>query len=223
MTGNGTSLAAPHVAGTIALMLHRNPTLTHIQIKDFLRANFNNIPPGAPPADIAGWGPGRLSATKVVNAVPKINDPVPFVAVPEQAKPAILEQFLSTEFGTTYYKLGEKYFREILNLINTNRRVATVWHRSKGPVWTRMALTAFNNPAFKIPASVHGVSFKECIEQFAAMLKKFASLELLADIERVEPHVNILQKEMTIQEMMMLIGNQPLPVTGSRSATLANA
>ena len=86
-----------------------------------------------------------------------------------------------------------------------------------------MALTAFNNPAFKIPASVHGVSFKECIEQFAAMLKKFASLELLADIERVEPHVNILQKEMTIQEMMMLIGNQPLPVTGSRSATLANA
>lgn len=209
---SGTSMAAPHITGTIALMLHKNPTLTHTQIKAALRSNVNGKPGNAPPADTPGWGTGKLSALNSVSSTSQVNAPVPFVAVPEQARPALLEQFLGTEFGNTYYKLGEKYFREILNLINTNRRVATVWHRSKGPVWTRFALTAFNNPEFKIPTSVHGVSFQDCVVQFAAMLKSFASMELVTDIERFEPHVNVLQKEMTIQEMMMLIGSRPLPV-----------
>ena len=212
VTGSGTSLAAPHVTGAVALMLHKNPNLTHIKIKTDLRTHANGKPGDAPPTDTTGWGAGKVSALNVVSATQQVNAPVPFVAVPEQAGASMLEQFLSTEFGTNYYKLGQKYFREILNLVNTNRRVATVWHRSKGPVWTRLALTAFNNPEFKIPASVHGVSFKECVEQFGAMLKRFASLELLSDIERFESQVNILQKDMTIQEMMMLIGNQPLPV-----------
>jgi len=212
ITSGGTSLAAPHVTGTIALMLHKNPTLTHTKIKADLRLHANGKPGDAPPADTPGWGSGKVSALNVVSATQQVNAPVPFVAVPEQARTAILEQFLSTEFGTTYYKLGQKYFHEILNLINKNRRVATVWHRSKGPIWTRLALNAFNNPNFKIPTSVHGISFKECVEQFASMLKRFASLELLSDIERFQSGADILQKEMTIHEMMMLIGNHPLPV-----------
>ena len=206
----GTSMAAPHVTGTIALMLHKNPGFTHTLIKTNLTSNADGRPGDAPPADVPGWGTGKLSAMNSVNSAPFVNPPVAMVASQEEIRQPILQQFLSTQFGSTYYELGQKYFREILNLINTNKRVATAWHRSKGPVWTRLALTAFNNPEFKVPLAVSGLPINESVERFVKMLKKFASPELRTDIERCEPHVSLLHEGMTMTEMMQMLGNQPL-------------
>lgn len=207
----GTSMAAPHVAGSIALMLHKNNTLTHTQIKSLLRDNNSGKPSGIPPADLVGWGAGKVSALNSVSVTTEVNPPVAFAALPEALQPSLFEQFLSTEYGALYYKLGQKYFGEVLNLINTNKRVATTWHRCKGPVWTRIALTAIHNPESVIPLSVHNVSLKESYEKLAQIMKQFASKELLKDVEGIEPYLDLFSKEMKIQDMIALLGNQPLP------------
>ena len=46
-TANGTSFSAPQVAGTIALMLEANPSLTPAQVKDILQRTATPLPPYA--------------------------------------------------------------------------------------------------------------------------------------------------------------------------------
>jgi Subtilase family len=62
---SGTSMAAPHVAGVIALMLDANPSLTPDQIKATLRATAR------PMAGYGEWevGAGYVDALAAVDAV----------------------------------------------------------------------------------------------------------------------------------------------------------
>ncbi|MEZ4649744.1 MAG: S8 family serine peptidase [Candidatus Eisenbacteria bacterium] len=61
----GTSMAAPHVAGTIALMLEKDPTLTRAQVKQFLIDTADDGGEGW--TKTLGWG--KLRADSAVNAV----------------------------------------------------------------------------------------------------------------------------------------------------------
>jgi subtilisin family serine protease len=207
----GTSMAAPHITGAIALMLHKNPNLPHTQIKTLLTGNADGRPGDAPPADTVGWGAGKLSVMNAVNPTPMVNPPIPIIMAPEIVRRPFLEQLLETEFGQLYYELGQKYFDEIYALINTNKRVATAWHRSKGPIWTRIALNAYYDPQLTIPVTAGGLHFSESAARFLAMLKLYASAELRLDIERGEPLISFLQEGMTLAKLVTLLGNQPLP------------
>jgi subtilisin family serine protease len=42
--GTGTSLAAPHVVGAVALLLARNPDLSYAQLKDLIISNVDPLP-----------------------------------------------------------------------------------------------------------------------------------------------------------------------------------
>jgi subtilisin family serine protease len=209
----GTSMAAPHITGGIALMLHKNPNLTHTDIKDRLINGVDGRPGDAPPGDIPGWGSGRLSVMNTVNPIPQINPPLPMAISPEGERSraqTLIRQFLRTDYGRIYYDLANKYFREMLSLVNTNKRVATAWHRSKGPVWTRFTVNAFNDPDFRIPLVAGGMPFTESVAQFLVVLKKYASPELIADLDRCQPLIYLLREEMTISDLMDTLGNQPL-------------
>lgn len=64
----GTSMASPHVAGTIALMLQKDPTLTPAQVKQILRSSarqdaFTGSVPNF------SWGYGKLDVKAAVDAV----------------------------------------------------------------------------------------------------------------------------------------------------------
>ena len=60
--------------------------------------------------------------------------------------------------GHHWAALVSRHFDEVLRLINTNRRVATIWHRNGGPALVRAALTLAEDPArASIPAGVGGV------------------------------------------------------------------
>jgi subtilisin family serine protease len=61
-TMSGTSMAAPHVAGIVALLLELDPTLSAAQIRTALLASANP-PNGVLPFD-AAWGYGRVDAVE---------------------------------------------------------------------------------------------------------------------------------------------------------------
>jgi subtilisin family serine protease len=67
---SGTSQAAPHVTGTVALMFQRNPNLTAKEILDILKAttSTNKIPSLVFPNRT--WGYGKLDASAAVAQVP---------------------------------------------------------------------------------------------------------------------------------------------------------
>ncbi len=65
----GTSMAAPHVVGTIALMLQKNRNRTQAQIKACLESSArSDVQTGAVPN--TAWGAGKLDAKAAVDCVP---------------------------------------------------------------------------------------------------------------------------------------------------------
>lgn len=68
---SGTSQAAPHVAGVIALMFQKNPTLTYRDVRRILAATTkkDQIPPELVLPN-AVWGAGKLDAAAALAATP---------------------------------------------------------------------------------------------------------------------------------------------------------
>jgi subtilisin family serine protease len=73
--GGGTSFASPHVAGTVALMLDADPTLTVARVLEALRFSART-PPGVQVWD-KGWGWGKLDAFAAVERVASEVPPPP--------------------------------------------------------------------------------------------------------------------------------------------------
>lgn len=68
---SGTSTAAPHVAGVVALMLSVKPTLTPANIKSYLQSSARAHPAGTYCTTTTGvCGSGLLDATGALNAIP---------------------------------------------------------------------------------------------------------------------------------------------------------
>jgi len=67
--GNGTSMAAPHVSGVIALMLEKNPNLNYYQIYQIITdiARDRNCNEITWPNNNCGWG--RINALKAIESI----------------------------------------------------------------------------------------------------------------------------------------------------------
>jgi subtilisin family serine protease len=154
---SGTSMSAPHVTGTIALMFEENPNLTRDDILKYLRASATPPPPGEPPE---WWGAGKLNALKAVEAVraagggggggggggPHLTlDPDPDDSFSSRhrllpAFAALRVRLLAEPEGVAIAAAVSRHFSEVRRLVNTNRRVATLWHRAAGPCLLRELL-----------------------------------------------------------------------------------
>ncbi len=73
MAWSGTSAAAPYVAGVVALLLQKNPTLDAAQIKNILIKTARRADKFVGPVPNPEWGHGKLDPVAALAATPSLN------------------------------------------------------------------------------------------------------------------------------------------------------
>jgi subtilisin family serine protease len=206
----GTSVAAPHVAGVVALMLERNPRLPADLVRDILRQTA--VPPETgysnPPTDddLNTWGRGRVNALAAVQlVVPPIGGgsadadrrptgaraadsaasgrPCAALAGFTPFRPALAalrRQLLGTSDGRLCAALISRHFSEARGLIRSNRRVAVAWHRVTGPAFVRALVRAFNVAETDVASAPEP---PETLARFLGALARYGSAGLRADLD----------------------------------------
>jgi hypothetical protein len=202
-------MAAPHVAGVIALMFQKNKTLDVVSINLALSMTARDPGDGSvlPNND---WGTGKVDATAAVNATPAPavggggggggGGPIPFWEPPDglgMIEPGLFGKLqrlkdwtLGLPAGHLYAALVSRHFDEVLRLINTNRKVATVWHRNGGPALVRAALAIAEDPlTATIPDRVNGAPLAPQLDRILDNWRRYASPGFVADIDRYRTDV----------------------------------
>lgn len=108
---SGTSMATPHVAGTVALMLEGNPALTVQDVYDVLSESAVDL------GDVwqdTRYGWGRIDALEAVSLVTLDSGIEGFVTDAETNEPVEAVKILIPETGRARYTDGSGYYRFFL-------------------------------------------------------------------------------------------------------------
>lgn len=220
----GTSMAAPHVAGAIALLLEENPRLTRADIVRHLQATARDQPAGGWDAT---WGGGKLNIQAAIDAVraaaaggggvgggggggiPRIHPPsgldASFQREPKASaftgNPAPFTSWLRTlRERLQDYPEGEhvaaaisRHFSEARRLINSNRRIATMWHRAAGPALLRRLL--HGPSAGDGPLPIARESASRYLDRCLDLLARQGSPRLRQSLGRYQSFVSMLLTE----------------------------
>ncbi|MCB9081824.1 MAG: S8 family serine peptidase [Lewinellaceae bacterium] len=198
---SGTSMAAPHVAGAVALLLEKNLDLTHEQIKTALTTTA--IKDGFTGATAGNrFGEGKMDITAALASItagsrslfaPEIAA-APATPVSEAvntqpyfAPGSPLDRLLATPLGQELHQVALANYESIRELVNTNKRVATVWHRHHGPLLAHHLIRCGMMPHLKAPEMVEGMPVRDCLAAIAEALKTHGDEAIGAAIDRAYP------------------------------------
>jgi hypothetical protein len=244
----GTSQAAPHVAGVVALMLQKNPNQKIDDIRDIIQRTCRQPLGSFPPDD--NWGYGKVDAEAALGQVtpggpytgsgtiiasaptgdsgkgiPAGTLPISRASGSGAEKPALTRPerqslgatplpSLSEAFPQSSLRIGRAlrdvaaqgkdnpalqtliclvsmHFDEARKLINTNRRVATRWHRMFGPELLRHMLwnktSTQQEPLPVIPAILNNQNVGERMSALFDVLFTYGSSRLRNDINNYGP------------------------------------
>ena len=96
----------------------------------------------------------------------------------------VRDELTATDKGREYAAAVERHAHEARQLVNTNKRCATVWHRSGGPAIVQAALAAVQNDQARLPETIGDKPFRECVRRIAAIFTRYGSSEFARDIAR---------------------------------------
>ena len=72
-------------------------------------------------------------------------------------------------------------------LLNTNRRVAAVWHRNGGPQILQALLRVAQIPGQRIPSEIDGKPLAACLKKIQSVLTRYGSGALSTDLREFGP------------------------------------
>jgi len=96
---------------------------------------------------------------------------------------------LSQADGELCAALVSRHFSEARGLINCNRKLATLWNRSHGPLLLQQTLEQLQYPLIKRPPSLDDSQQSDRVMRFITALGRYGSTALQQDIERYAPRL----------------------------------
>jgi hypothetical protein len=102
------------------------------------------------------------------------------------------EEITTTPAGLEFAQAMRRHFPEAVELVNSNRRVATVWQRNGGPQILQAALGALQRRDQVLPQEVNGKPLLDCLEEIKRILLRYASPSLAADLTQFAPRLTRL-------------------------------
>jgi hypothetical protein len=96
-------------------------------------------------------------------------------------------EIAATPAGRCYSALVQRHFPEVQALIDTNRRVATVWQRNSGPRIARGVMRMAQSPDEPLPAEIDGKPLSECLAGIQRVFTRYGSPDLAADLNEYGP------------------------------------
>lgn len=147
-----------------------------------------NTVPGAAMVAVPEEVVSALAGTPPSAPQPRVLAPVPgwVLPAPPPVSLAHLEPDLArSPTGRRLVELWREHRRELTTLVDTNRRIATTWHRSGAAALFQLLARMAVDPDVRLPATVHGEPLESCVDRVHAMLGRAASPRLRADLDRV--------------------------------------
>jgi hypothetical protein len=145
------------------------------------------------PAPEAGHAPGDIrTVPKSAKAALTPDDeaaiaaPMPFL---QKRLQQVEQEISATPEGSEYADLVKRHFAETQRLVNSNRRVATVWHRNRGPQILQAFLNMLQRRDARLPKEINGQAFVDCLERIKQGIARYASPALAADLARFAPRL----------------------------------
>jgi hypothetical protein len=202
-SGTGTEFAAPGDSGS-AVVADNNGRVVGLLFAagggeawaiplDLIIAKFDLMP-----------GDQRLQLTVAsattnndVRVVPRVAGELerPPSEVPE-ADHAFVPQLESdlgrTAVGRWYIDAYLRHAREVRELINQNRKVATIWHRSGAAELFQSLVQVSRRNDARVPEVVQGRPLADILRQMRNILSQYGTVELRRDLELAEPPLPLL-------------------------------
>jgi hypothetical protein len=130
---------------------------------------------------------------KQVNTVTAAQGATAMSMIPEGTLAQDLRQIRAeieaTPKGMEYAELVSRHAEEVQILVNTNRRVATVWQRNGGPQILQSAIQMTQARNRRLPDEINGRSLADCLQTMRQILIRYGSRALAADLEKHGPQL----------------------------------
>jgi hypothetical protein len=125
----------------------------------------------------------------------------------ERARGVVLDQVVaaleSSATGARVRELYDAHDSEIYHLVNHDRRVKLVWHRSHGPAFVARLLGGLRDLGQPIPREIEGLTIEALIRRMAEALRERGSRGLVATVnDYLAPVLDAVERSATLDELL---------------------
>ncbi len=113
----------------------------------------------------------------IVNTVPDMAG-----ATAVRAEGGLQRDLDATERGRAFLQVWLRHSDELNGIVQSQRRVATVWQRHNGPALLRLVARAPLEPTMILPDALDGVPVREGLATFLDQVERYASAELQREL-----------------------------------------